>query len=63
MKKSEMLNRKIRKMIAKNLIVAVVLVAVAFAGVNSWFTTVTRANATNISVHAKVGEKLEQSAY
>ena len=59
MKKSDELRIRTRKMIAKNLIVLVALVVVAFVGAFSWFTQNTRAQADGIYGKTKVNDKLE----
>ena len=59
MKKSDALRVKTRKMIAKNLIVLVVLLIVAFAGTFSWFKSDPNASAYGISAKARVVNGLE----
>ena len=59
MKKSAKIKRKTIGLIVKNLIVLVVLIAVAAVGVHSWYTDRTTATATGISVEAKIPEALE----
>lgn len=46
-------------MIAKNLIILVALVVVAFVGVFSWFSKTTTANAGNLTAKTKVSDALE----
>lgn len=59
MKKSQELSRKTWKMIAKNLIVLAVLVAVAFVGTMSWFSRITKAEADGLSAKTEVVDGLE----
>lgn len=59
MKKSQELSRKTWKMIAKNLIVLAVLVAVAFVGTMSWFSRTTKAVADGLSARTEVVDGLE----
>lgn len=59
MKKSQQLSRKTWKLLAKNLIVLAVLIAVTVVGVLSWFTTDTETTAKNISVKTEIDDGLE----
>lgn len=59
MKKSAKIKRKTIGLIVKNLIVLVVLIAVAAVGVRSWYTDRTTATATGLAVEAKIPEALE----
>ena len=59
MKKSDELRRRTRRMIAKNLIVLVALVVVAFVGAYSWFSRTTTASAGSINASTKMNDKLE----
>ena len=59
MKKSDELRRRTRRMIAKNLIILVALVVVAFVGAYSWFSRTTTASAGSINASTKMNDKLE----
>lgn len=59
MKKSRQLNRKTWRLLAKNLIVLVVMVAVAVVGVRSWFTTSASINASGFDIKCEVPAGLE----
>lgn len=59
MKKTVSPNRKTGRMIAKNLIVLLVLVAVTFVSMWSWFTTGTKATADGINVQCAASDGIE----
>ena len=59
MKKSVSLNRKLSRMIAKNLIVLLTLLVVGCVGMFSWFTNTTKANADGIGVKCDSTDGIE----
>lgn len=59
MDKSKKLKRKTMGLLAKNLIVLAVLIAIALVGVRSWFTTATTATASGLSVKAELPAGLD----
>ncbi len=59
MKKSVALNRKLSRMIAKNLIVLLTLVVVGCVGIFSWFTQNTSAKADGVQIKCEAPDGLE----
>lgn len=59
MKKSDELRRRTRKLIAKNLIILVALVVVAFVGAYSWFKAEPNAHTNSLSIKATAPNGLE----
>lgn len=59
MEKSKKLQRKAYKLLAKNLIVLAVLIAVTVVGVRSWFTTTASADASGVAVAIDKPQGLE----
>ncbi len=59
MKKTVSPNRKVGRMIAKNLIILLVLIVVAFVSMWAWFTTGARADADGLNVQCKASAGID----